>query len=213
MTRNSSGAQILIPTDSRIIPVVVIDDPTNARELAQALLDGGIPTAEITLRTPRALDAITAAASVEGFTVGAGTVLAATDVDECVDAGAAYVVSPGFSDEVIDRARERSVAVLPGVATATEVQRAMAAGVRQLKLFPAGLLGGTELISALAGPFPEAKFLPSGGITAANAADYLTLPQVFAVSGSWMAPRQLIASRDFNSIRSLSLAAAGNHDE
>ncbi|MFB7251203.1 bifunctional 4-hydroxy-2-oxoglutarate aldolase/2-dehydro-3-deoxy-phosphogluconate aldolase [Microbacterium sp. NPDC056234] len=207
MAGTMSTARVLpFPAESRVVPVVVIDDHRAAAPLARALSSGGIATAEITLRTPHALDAITAVANVGGFLVGAGTVLTALDVDRAVDAGAAYVVSPGLAGDVVTRALERRIPVIPGVATATEVQHAVALGLRQLKLFPAENVGGADLVNALGGPFPEVSFLPSGGVTASNANEYLQLSNVFAVSGSWMVPRELLRERDFTAIERLSAA-------
>ncbi|WP_457949740.1 bifunctional 4-hydroxy-2-oxoglutarate aldolase/2-dehydro-3-deoxy-phosphogluconate aldolase [Pseudarthrobacter sp. alpha12b] len=193
---------------TRLVPVVVIDDASDAAEVAKALLAGGIICAEFTLRTPTAVDAIAAAAKVPGFTVGAGTVLTAEQVDKCVDAGAQFIVSPGIDDEVIARAAERAVPAIPGVATATEIQRAMNLGLSRLKLFPAGPLGGPDILSAYAGPFPNVSFLPSGGISAGNAGTYLGAPNVFAISGSWMVRPDLIRARDFGEIERLSTQAA-----
>ncbi|RIX28498.1 bifunctional 4-hydroxy-2-oxoglutarate aldolase/2-dehydro-3-deoxy-phosphogluconate aldolase [Amnibacterium setariae] len=178
----------------RVLPVVSLTDAALARPLAEALLAGGLPIAEITLRTPAGLAAIAAAAAVPGFTVAAGTVLTAEQVDACVDAGAGMIVSPGLDDAVVARAQERGAAAVPGVATATEVQRALAAGCTDLKLFPAGLLGGPDLIRALGAPFPQVRFVPSGGVSAATAPDYAALPNVLAVSGSWMVPADAVAS-------------------
>ncbi|BDZ54087.1 bifunctional 4-hydroxy-2-oxoglutarate aldolase/2-dehydro-3-deoxy-phosphogluconate aldolase [Agromyces marinus] len=191
----------------RFVPVVVIDDAGLAEPVAEALLAGGIGCAEITLRTPAGIDAIAALRDLDGFAVGAGTVLTPDDVDRVVDAGARFVVSPGLAEDVVDRARTHGVDVVPGVATATEVQRAVRLGLDRLKLFPAGQLGGLGMITALAGPFPGVRFLPSGGVTETNAADYLASKHVFAVSGSWMVTRELIAARDFAAIARLSRAA------
>ena len=188
-----------------IVPVITIDDAARAVDLASALAAGGIDCAEITLRTPAGLAAIAAiAAALPDFTVGAGTVLTSSDVDRVTDAGASFIVSPGFDDEVVDRARERGVLPVPGVATATEVQRALRAGVDHLKLFPAAQLGGRAMVDALAAPFPQVRFLPSGGVTAENAADYAASPAVFAVSGSWMATRAMIAAGDWETVTLLS---------
>ena len=192
--------------DCRVVPVVALTDPSNARPLAEALQAGGLSCMEITLRTPAATAAIAEAATVPGFTVLAGTVLTAAQVDACVTAGAAGVISPGFDDAVLAQARRRGVAALPGVATPTEIQRAVAAGCTRVKLFPASLLGGPALITALSGPFPQMRFLPSGGISMATAPDYLRLPGVFAVSGSWMVPTDAIES-DCARITALTRAA------
>jgi 2-dehydro-3-deoxyphosphogluconate aldolase/(4S)-4-hydroxy-2-oxoglutarate aldolase len=184
----------------RFVPVVVLDDPGRAAPLADALQRGGIRCAEITLRTPAALGAIAALRDLSDFTVGAGTVLTPRDVDRVVDAGARFVVSPGLAEDVVERAQALGVDVFPGVATATEVQRAIRLGLDRLKLFPAGPLGGLAAIRALAGPFPDVRYLPSGGVTPANAGEYLASPHVFAVSGSWMATRELIAAGDFDAV-------------
>ena len=189
-----------------VVPVVVIDDATRAADVARALLAGGIRCAEITLRTDAGLSSIAAASALglDGFTVGAGTVLTLDDLERSVDAGARFIVSPGFDEELVERATALGVAVLPGVATATEVQRAARAGVETVKFFPADRLGGLETIAALAAPFRATRFVPSGGVTATNALDYLRHPAVAAVSGSWMVTRQLIADGDFAAIERLS---------
>lgn len=187
--------------DHRIVPVIVIEDAGATTELAGALADGGIRCAEITLRTRAALDAIAAVATIPGFTVGAGTVLTVDDLERVVDLGARFIVSPGFDDALVQRANDLGVGILPGTATATEVQRAVARGVDVVKFFPAGQLGGLRTIDALAAPFPGIGFVPSGGVTVDNAAEYLAHPSVPAISGSWMAGRELIAARDFDEIR------------
>lgn len=196
----------MILTGQRFVPVIVLDDALQAVPLAEALLRGGIGCAEITLRTDAGAAAIAAASAVADFIVGAGTVLTPDDVDRVVDAGARFVVSPGLAEDVVERSLELGVEVIPGVATATEVQRALRLGLSRLKLFPAGPLGGLTAVRSLAGPFPDVRFLPSGGVTAANAGEYLASPSVFAVSGSWMATRELIAARDFEAIERLSRA-------
>ncbi|HAM28161.1 MAG TPA: keto-deoxy-phosphogluconate aldolase [Microbacteriaceae bacterium] len=194
--------------DIRIVPVIVIDDDAFASEVAAALSVGGIRCAEITLRTPAGLRAIEAVAGAEDFVVGAGTVLTAEQVDQCVDAGAEFIVSPGFDDEVVERAQHHGIAVLPGVATATEIQRAIRAGLDAVKFFPADRLGGLETIRSLAAPFPGLRFVPSGGVTAGNALEYLAHPAILAVSGSWMATRDLIRAGDFTTIERLSNEAS-----
>lgn len=193
---------------NRIVPVVVIDDAGAAPDLADALAGGGITCAEITLRTPAGIDAIRAVAGRADFVVGAGTVLTADQVDAAADAGAAFLVSPGLDEAVLARASERGIPIVPGVATATEIQRALAHGIRHLKLFPAGAIGGLGAVRAFAGPFPEVRFLPSGGVSIDNAAGYLDHPSVFAVSGSWMVPSAAIAAGNFDVVRELSAASA-----
>jgi len=187
----------------RVIPVVVIDDAARAAEVASALSAGGIRCAEITLRTEAGLAAIAAIAALDlaGFTVGAGTVLTLDDLERCVDAGARFIVSPGFDEQLVERANHLGVGVLPGVATATEVQRAAKAGVGTVKFFPADRLGGLDTIAA---PFRNTRFVPSGGVTAQNGLDYLRHPAVPAISGSWMVTRQLIAAGDLEAIERLS---------
>ncbi|MDU0366199.1 bifunctional 4-hydroxy-2-oxoglutarate aldolase/2-dehydro-3-deoxy-phosphogluconate aldolase [Microbacterium sp. KSW4-17] len=192
---------------SRIVPVVVLDDASFAPDLADALAAGGIPCAEITLRTPAALKAIRAIAGRSDFAVGAGTVTTVAQVDAAVDAGATYLVSPGFDDAVAERAAARGVPLVPGIATATEIQRAVAAGLDHLKVFPAAAVGGPAALRAFAGPFPDVRFLPSGGVSAANAGEYLALPSVFAVSGSWMVPSAALSARDAETVRALSAEA------
>ena len=187
----------------RIVPVVVIDDPSAARPMAEALLAGGIGCAEITLRTPAGVEAIREASQVDGFLVGAGTVVTPEQVDECVAAGARFIVSPGLDADVVARASSHQVAAIPGVATATELQQAMKLGLSLLKVFPVAAIGGPSLLSALAGPFPDVRFLPSGGVTVENAADYLAIPSVAAISGSWLTPRSALRSRDFAAIERL----------
>ncbi len=189
-----------------VVPVVVIDDVSKADEVASALLAGGIHCVEITLRTDAGLHAIEriAALHLPGFIVGAGTVLTRDHLDASVDAGARFIVSPGLDEQLVERAHSRGVAVLPGAATATEVQRALRLGVETVKFFPADRLGGLETIAALAAPFRGATFVPSGGVTAQNALVYLAHPAVLAVSGSWMVSRQLIADGNMAAIERLS---------
>ena len=190
----------------RIIPVVIIDDAKRAADLAQALAAGGIHCAEITLRTPAALAAISAMASIPDFTVGVGTVLSRDQLRSSIDAGASFVVTPGFDPELVGSAVENGVAVLPGIATATEAMAALRAGIDVVKFFPADRLGGLDTIRALAAPLPQLRFVPSGGVTERSAVDYLGDSAVFAVSGSWMAPRALIDAGSFDEIERLSSA-------
>lgn len=192
-----------------IMPVVVIDDAAMAVDLMAALIEGGIRCAEITLRTDAGVPAIKAIAGAApaGFAVGAGTVLSAADVDLSVDAGATFVVSPGFDDAVVARAAERGVLALPGIATATELQRAHGAGLDAVKFFPADRLGGLATIAALAAPFPGVRFMPSGGVGPSNVTAYLSHPAVFAVAGSWMVPRAAVAAAEFSAIAGLAAEA------
>lgn len=203
----SAAATLARLSQIRIVPVVIIDDAERATDVAAALAEGGIGCAEITLRTPQGLEAIRSIGHLSDFIVGAGTVTTVDEVDRCVDAGAQFLVSPGLDDEVVARAQHHDVAVLPGVATATEIQRAVRAGLDVVKFFPADRLGGLDTIRALAAPFTEVRFLPSGGVNQANASEYLRHPAIFGVSGSWMVSRDAIASRDFETIARLSRGA------
>ena len=191
-----------------LVPVVVLDRAEDAVPLGEALLAGGITGAEITLRTAAGLDAIALAAQrLPDLTVGAGSVLTPDHVDQVVDAGARFVVSPGLHAPVIARCVQRSVPALPGVATASEVMAAVNLGLTEVKFFPAGLLGGPAAIKATSAPFPGISFLPSGGVGPDNLADYLALPCVPAVSGSWMVDLGLIRNADWAEITRRSTAA------
>lgn len=190
-----------------IVPVVVVDDAATSSDLAAALVDGGLPVAEITLRTEAAAAALRAFAEQPGILVGAGTVLTADQVDLAVDCGARFVVSPGFSTRVVRRARELGVPVIPGVSSATDVQSAVQEGVNRVKLFPAHQLGGPGMIRALGDPFPDIRFLPSGGVGLGNAEEYLAIPSVFALGGSWMVRRSLLQANDLHEVTRLSAEA------
>ena len=198
MTADLSARDLL--ASNPIVPVIVIDDAARAPELVAALAAGGIHCAEITLRTDAGLPAIAAVAETVGFAVGAGTVISLDDLERSADAGARFIVSPGLDDEIVERALELGLVVLPGVATGSEVQRAVKLGLDVVKFFPADRLGGLGTIAALSAPFVGVGFVPSGGVNAANAAEYLAHPAVPAVSGSWMATRALIAAGDFAGI-------------
>ena len=191
-----------------LVPVVVLDHARDAAPLGEALLAGGITGVEITLRTAAGLDAISVAArGLPELTVGAGSVLTTDHVDQVVDAGARFVVSPGLHTPVVARCAELGVPTLPGVATASELMTAVNLGLNVVKFFPAGLLGGPAAIKALSAPFPMVSFLPSGGVGPDNLADYLSLPSVPSVSGSWMVDPALIHTRDWAEITRRSAAA------
>jgi 2-dehydro-3-deoxyphosphogluconate aldolase/(4S)-4-hydroxy-2-oxoglutarate aldolase len=191
----------------RVLPVVVIDDPGTAAPLAEALEQAGITTAEVTLRTDAALEAIRRMVASSSLVVGAGTVRTAAEVDAVVDAGASYVVSPGLSREVVERCRKHDVAVLPGIATATEAMAAADLGVRLVKFFPAEANGGVRTLSSLTAALPGTTFVPTGGIGASSLTSYLELPAVVACGGSWMVAPQLLAAGAFEEVRRLSAAA------
>ena len=183
-------------TQHRLVPVVVLQDAADASLLADALDTGGLPVAEITLRTAAAAEAIRIVADRGDVLVGAGTVLTAAQVDQAVAAGARYVVSPGTRRAVVERCAEHGVPALPGAVTATEVQAALELGLDTVKFFPAGTSGGAAAIKALAAPFGDMRFVPTGGIGPANLADYLAVPTVAAVGGSWMVPPDRVAAHD-----------------
>ncbi|WFF09849.1 bifunctional 4-hydroxy-2-oxoglutarate aldolase/2-dehydro-3-deoxy-phosphogluconate aldolase [Micromonospora sp. WMMD1076] len=191
----------------RLLPVVVLRDARAAEPLASALIAGGLHTAEVTLRTDAAIHAIRAMATLRGFLVGAGTVLTPAQVDRAVEAGARFVVSPGFSPAVVRRCQDIGVPVFPGVATATEVQMALDAGLDTVKFFPAEQLGGAAMVRALAAPFPSVRFIPTGGIHSGNLPAYLAQPAVLAVGGTWMVAPDLLAQADWNEITRLTQAA------
>jgi 2-dehydro-3-deoxyphosphogluconate aldolase/(4S)-4-hydroxy-2-oxoglutarate aldolase len=192
-----------------VIPVLVVEDPAKAVPMAKALVAGGLPAIEITLRTPRALEAIRAvAAEVDGAMVGAGTVLDDAQYKAAVDAGATFIVSPGATERLIAAAAGHDVPLLPGAATASEVMRLLEAGYQRLKLFPAEAAGGIPLLKSLASPLPTARFCPTGGITETSAPDYLALPNVACVGGSWIAGADAIASGDWAGIEARARTAA-----
>lgn len=180
----------------RLVPVVVIDDARCADPLGDALVAGGLPVAEITFRTDAGVEALRRLAGRGDLLVGAGTVLTPAQVDEAVRAGAAFVVSPGLSRPVVQRCLDHGVLPLPGAVTATEVLAALELGLTTVKFFPAESSGGAAAVKALSAPFGGVQFMPTGGIGPANLADYLALPAVRAVGGSWMVPRGGIGDTD-----------------
>jgi len=195
---------------ARIVPVVTRIAARDAWALAAALVHGGLSVIEVTLRAAGAIEAITviAADPPEGMLVGAGTVLTAEQVDAAVDAGARFIVSPGLSAAVVVRCAERGVSCIPGVVTPTEVMAALDLGLHLLKFFPAEAAGGVSTLRALAAPFPQARWVPTGGITTANLADYLSVPAVTAVGGSWMVKPELIEAGRFDEVERLAREAA-----
>ena len=192
-----------------VIPVIVLQTLEEAVPLAQALVAGGVRVLEVTLRTPVALDAMRAIVrEVPGAIVGAGTLRSAADVQAAVDAGCIFGVSPGYTTEVGDACRRLGLPLLPGVATASEVMAASAAGHRFLKFFPATAAGGVPMLKALAGPFPDIVFCPTGGITVETAPQFLALPNVRVCGGSWLTPADAVAARDWERITRLAREAS-----
>ena len=172
-----------------VIPVLVMDDVTQARPRAEALVAGGLKVIEVTLRTPNALDVIRRMKLVPGAVVGAGTVTNKEELEAAVKAGAEFIVAPGLTEGLVRAAQRMGVPILPGIATAGEIMHGMDLGLCHFKFFPAETSGGVPALKALTGPFGKAKFCPTGGITAATAPGWLALPQVLCVGGSWVAPK------------------------
>jgi 2-dehydro-3-deoxyphosphogluconate aldolase/(4S)-4-hydroxy-2-oxoglutarate aldolase len=192
-----------------VLPVVVVDDAADAVPLARALVAGGLPAIEVTLRTPAALDAIRAVAdAVPDAVVGAGTVLTPAHVTRCVEAGARFLVSPGWTETLLAAMTAAGVPFLPGVSTASEVVALLERGVTEMKFFPAEAAGGTAYLKSLAGPLAGARFCPTGGIGPDTASAYLALPNVGCVGGSWMVPADAVAAGDWTRVERLAREAA-----
>lgn len=186
----------------RILPVIVIDDPDDAVPLARALSDGGLPCAEITLRTPRAIEALRRiAAELPEMLVGAGTVLTPAQAADARNAGARFAVAPGFNPAVVDYCQSVELPVFPGVATPTEIEMALGKGLSVLKFFPAEPMGGLAYLKAIAAPYTGVSFMPTGGIGPSNLASYLAFSRVVSCGGSWMAPNEWIAAKQFDRVR------------
>jgi 2-dehydro-3-deoxyphosphogluconate aldolase/(4S)-4-hydroxy-2-oxoglutarate aldolase len=187
--------------------MVVIDRAEHAEGFAEALVAGGLPAAEITFRTEAAEASIRKLAGRGDLLVGAGTILSPEQADRAIDAGAQFLVSPGTNPRVVEHVLSRGVPIVPGVATPTDIELAMSLGVTTLKFFPAETMGGPAAIKALAGPYPNVRFLPTGGITPQKLPEYLKLPPVVACGGSWLAPRELLSAGRFDEIQKLVQAA------
>ncbi|MFE1820087.1 bifunctional 4-hydroxy-2-oxoglutarate aldolase/2-dehydro-3-deoxy-phosphogluconate aldolase [Streptomyces anulatus] len=211
----TSSAAPSAPSDASVldlapvVPVVVLHDAADAVPLARALVAGGLPAIEVTLRTPAALESIRAmAAEVPGAVVGAGTVILPEHVRDTVDAGARFLVSPGWTDALLEAMKASGVPFLPGVSTTSEVVALLERGVREMKFFPAEAAGGTAYLKALSAPLPQARFCPTGGISLASAPSYLALPNVGCVGGSWMVPGDAVAAKDWDRVARLAAEAA-----
>lgn len=192
-----------------VIPVLVVEKVEHAKPMAEALVKGGLHVLEVTLRTPAALDAIRAMSEVEGSVVGAGTVLTAEDVIAVKAAGADFAVSPGVTPALLAAAREHDLALLPGAATASEVMNLLAEGFDFLKFFPAEAAGGVPMLKSLYGPLAAVSFCPTGGVSPANAANYLALPNVVCVGGSWITPKDLVDAGEWDKITELASECKG----
>lgn len=198
---------------TKVVPVVAIDDAANAAGLAKALVAGNLPIAEVTFRTAAAEESIRAMSGESDILVGAGTVISPAQVDTAVDAGARFVVCPGLSAPVVERCREREVPVFPGAVTATEVMAALELGLDTVKFFPASTNGGAAAIKALSAPFGQVKFIPTGGVSLDNLSDYLAVKSVIAVGGSWMVGKDLINGGNFDEITRIAAAAVARAAE
>ena len=190
-----------------VVPVLVIDDLAHAKKLAEALVSGGLPALEVTLRTPVALDAIRAMAEVPGGVVGAGTLLTPADVKAAKAAGAKFGVSPGATQRLLDACAEHDLPLLPGAATATEVMLLLELGYTVQKFFPAEQSGGAAYLRSIGSPIPQVKFCPTGGISLQNARDYLGLSNILCVGGSWVAPKEAMLRGDWAAITALAREA------
>ena len=191
-----------------VIPVLTVSDFGHAVPLAEALVAGGLPVLEVTLRTPIALDAIRAMAEVEGGVVGAGTLLTPADVRAAKEAGALFGVSPGVTEELLDACEAEELPLLGGTATVSEAMRLLARGYDVAKFFPAEASGGAAALKAFAGPLPQMHYCPTGGVTPTNARDYLALPNVLCVGGSWVAEASLLKGGRWSEVKRLAQAAA-----
>ena len=205
---NASQFMRRICTAAPIMPVLVIKDASTATDLGLALLRGGLPILEVTLRTPAALDAIKVMSDLPGVTVGAGTVLNAKDAEAAKDAGAQFAVAPGATDNLIEACTALDLPLLPGAVTASEAMQLLDHGFDFMKFFPAETSGGAAALKALAGPLPQIAFCPTGGITAQNATQYLALPNVICAGGSWIAPASLVEQKNWGAIQQLAADAA-----
>jgi 2-dehydro-3-deoxyphosphogluconate aldolase/(4S)-4-hydroxy-2-oxoglutarate aldolase len=208
MTQPDTQAIDEILSSAPIIPVLVIEDANRAVELGRALVRGGLPVLEITLRTAAALEAVRRmAAEVEGAIVGVGTVIERSQLSAAVGAGARFAVSPGLTQRLAEAAADAPIPLLPGTMTPSEMIRAREWGYRRLKLFPADVAGGVGMLKALASPLSDLRFCPTGGIKLANLGDYLSLPNVMCVGGSWLAPADAVAAGDWDRITRLATEA------
>lgn len=191
-----------------IIPVLVVNDVSKARPLAEALVAGGLTVLEVTLRTPEALEVIAEMAKVEGAIVGAGTVLNREDVDASVAAGATFAVSPGATNMLLDATEAAGLPMLPGAASASEAMRLLERGYDMLKFFPAEAAGGVNMLKSIGGPLPQIGFCPTGGVSPKNAGSYLALDNVVCAGGSWVTPAAMVAAGDWAGITALAKEAA-----
>jgi len=191
-----------------VIPVLVVQNPETARPLAEALISGGLPVLEITLRTKSALQVISEMAKVPGAVVGAGTITQSNDIKDAINAGASFAVSPGVTDTILEESERHNLAIMPGAATPSEIMRLFEFGYSVQKFFPAEANGGRAALKAIAGPLPNVKFCATGGINCDNAGGYLELENTLCVGGSWVATQKLIENKDWRTIHDLAKKAS-----
>jgi 2-dehydro-3-deoxyphosphogluconate aldolase/(4S)-4-hydroxy-2-oxoglutarate aldolase len=206
--QEASAAATKVCQLAPVVPVLVVDDASVAADLAAALIAGGLPALEVTLRTPAALDVIREMASVAGGVVGAGTLLTSKDVEAAKEAGATFGVAPGATDRLLDACEANDMPLLPGIATASEAMRLLERGYTVQKFFPAEANGGAPALKAIGAPIPQVKFCPTGGVSLKNANDYLSLSNTLCVGGSWVAPKDLVAAGDWAGIEALAREAS-----
>jgi len=187
----------------KLIPVVVIENAADAAPLGRALIEGGLPCAEVTFRTAAAPEAIAALSKLDGLLLGAGTVLTVDQARQAVDCGAKFIVTPGFNPDVVGYCVENDIPITPGVCTPTQIEAALGFGLNAVKFFPAEAFGGLKTLKAISAPYPMMKFIPTGGINAANIGDYLAFEKVLACGGSWIVKKDLIAANKFGEITEL----------
>lgn len=197
---NSQAAVVEKLSQHRVVPVIALEEAVHAEPLAEALSKGGLPVAEVTFRTSAAAESIKRMAARGDLLVGAGTVLSPTQADEARDAGATFVVSPGFNPKVVSHCLEIGLPIIPGISTPTDVEMAIEHGLEVVKFFPAEAMGGLATLKAIAAPYGQMRFMPTGGISLSNVGDYLAFPKVVACGGSWMVKPALYADGDFSKV-------------
>jgi len=191
----------------KLIPVVVIEDAADAAPLGRALIEGGLPCAEVTFRTAAAPNAISELSKIEGLLLGAGTVLTVDQAKQAVDCGSKFIVTPGFNPKVVGYCIDNDIPITPGVCTPSQIEAALDFGLNVVKFFPAEAFGGLKTLKAISAPYPMMKFVPTGGINASNIGDYLAFEKVLACGGSWIVKKDLIAAGKFDEITELTRTA------
>jgi 2-dehydro-3-deoxyphosphogluconate aldolase/(4S)-4-hydroxy-2-oxoglutarate aldolase len=206
--KDNSMSEVLIRLgEIRLVPVVVLEDANNAEPLAEALIAGGLPCAEVTFRTAAAAESIKRISKYKEICLGAGTVLSVDQAKLAVDSGATFIVSPGFNPKVVKYCAENKIPITPGICTPTEIEMGLEYGLNIFKFFPAEAYGGLKTLKAISAPYSMIKFIPTGGIDAKNVCEYLSFKQVFACGGSWMVTKEMISNNKFNEVTTLAKEA------